>query len=229
MSKNEILNLKNLKLVHNSRFEGGGIFAKDTFLKLLSNGKKYDTIFEWCSGLGTIGFYLLESGICNKLVLGDISADALKLANETVKINNLESKCQVYQISKLSDLPSNLHFDAVVSNPPHFKNRAQVAPTVTKLNHLEIPGFLLEADDGFRMGVDEGWLAHKDFYSNIHKFCNPDCDVIIWENAHGSSFKDFKEMISNGGLELIDVISDTTSKFTQCYSIHTKLKTSGPL
>lgn len=222
--ENQIINLDNLRLIHNSNFEGGGIFAKETFIDLLTNGKKYEVIFEWCSGLGTIGFSLLARGICKKLILGEISEKAVEITKQTIQINDLSNSVQVYNIKKLSDLPENLRFDAVVSNPPHFKLRSQVAPTVTKLNHLEIPDFSLHESDGYRMGVDVDWEAHKDFYANIKKYSNADCDIYIWENGHGSNVGDFEEMITAGGLVVKEVIPDTISKFKQCYTIYSKLK-----
>jgi len=219
----QIIQLDNLKLYHSPKFEGGGIFAKDTFIELLTNGKTYKTIFEWCAGVGSIGFSLLDRGLCESLVLADISSDALALAEKTIFENNLQDHVKTYLIDKINDLPSTEVFDAVVANPPHFSKFSQVAPTVTKLNILNLPRFTLEAADGFRMGVDEDWLIHEEFYSNIARFCKNGCDIFLWENSHGSNISDFAKMIEEGGLEIIANIPDKVSKFSQCYTIHSKL------
>ena len=46
---------------------GGSTQYKDFLTYFKSTGKTYKNCFEWCSGLGAIGFSLLDAGICESI------------------------------------------------------------------------------------------------------------------------------------------------------------------
>ena len=126
-----------------------------------------DVAFEWCSGPGWLGFYLLEEGVCRELVLADINPDAVACASETVRKKGLGDRARVYLSDNLKDVPDAETFDLVVSNPPNYCNISPSHP----LGYLR---------DDLRPS-DVGWEIHRRFYREIGRHLKPGARMFIGE------------------------------------------------
>jgi methylase of polypeptide subunit release factors len=165
---------------------GGQTYGQDYVTYLPRHVGKINRLFEWCSGPGFIGFSLLAHGLCDTLCLADVSEAAVEACRETVRRNRLEDRVDVYLSDGLQDVPMSESWDLVVGNPPHWGT-----------------------DEELKLGPklicnDPEWLVHRDFYSNVGRFLNPDANVIIQENSDRSSIEDFAPMIEKGGLRFVN-------------------------
>lgn len=173
----------------------------------------FECCYEWCSGPGFIGFAMLAENICKRLVLADINPEAVLLAKQTVRKNNLEARVSVYESDNLKAIPENEKFDLVVSNPPNYYCINPLHPSYST--------FLGDVRPN-----DPEWRIHRDFYQNISNYLNNEAVLCIEEvdpfatkcympNAGKDKpiwgpepfdirprepIFDFQEMISKGGL-----------------------------
>lgn len=146
--------------------DGGGSEQYVDFLEYLqSTGKKYKHCLEWCSGLGAIGYSLLDAGICETITFVDKYEPAIHKALKNAEKNNVKDKVQAYQSDAISKLPKHLKFDLIVANPPHQLN------AVYSNEYLQ------------RIMVDKNWEIHKEFFANISSYLQPNCDIILSETA----------------------------------------------
>ncbi len=197
---------KNIKVSYLPLLDKGGgrSFGQEYIRVIREKVGKVDHIFEYCAGPGFIGFSLLSQELCNRLTLADINPDAVKACQRTIEENHLEDRVSVYLSDCLDSIPLTEKWDLVVSNPPHF---------LTLLEEIHKRN-IHSHDLDFRV--------HRKFYKNIKKFLKPDGSIIIQENSHSSKPQDFSVMISEGGLEVVDVFhANRQSKF---YFIWSKMK-----
>jgi len=78
-------------------------------------------ILDLCCGSGCIGIACAYNFPNSKVVLSDVSQDALNLAAQNIKLHNLEQQITIIK----SDLFANISqqkFDLIVSNPPYVEN-----------------------------------------------------------------------------------------------------------
>ena len=153
-------------VVSSPKTDGGGPLFVPVFYELLKD-TKVDTLFEWCSGNGWIGIYLLEQGICDNLVLADINEEAVNNAYTTLERKGLLSKAKVYLSENLEHIDKSEKFDLVVANPPNYCNIRKDHPLG---NAREDIG-----------PSDINWGLHEDFYKKIGKFLNEGAKMYISE------------------------------------------------
>jgi hypothetical protein len=143
---------------------GGGGTLAPIFGKMLE-GKRFNTVFEWCAGPAWIGFWLLETGICNELVTGDVNEKSIGMVEKTAKKHNYNVRS--YLSDNLESIPKWERFNLVVSNPPNYCNIQRSHPF----------GFLR---DDLRPS-DIGWKIHDNFYGNIRPYLFDDSRMFISE------------------------------------------------
>ena len=75
-------------------------------------------ILDLCAGSGCIGIAAAKRFLQSRVMLADISTDALALAEENITLHAIGSRCRAVQ----SDLFGSLHgrFDLILSNPPYI-------------------------------------------------------------------------------------------------------------
>ncbi len=101
--------------------------AEDSFLALKAlstaiselRGDAHASVLDMGCGTGLIGLYAAKSRLVEKALLADKSGIAVKLAEENIALNKLESKAKAIR----SDLFSNItgFFDIIVFNAPYLK------------------------------------------------------------------------------------------------------------
>jgi methylase of polypeptide subunit release factors len=172
---------------------GGSIQYKDFLDYLSSTGKKYKHCLEWCSGLGAIGYSLLDAGIVETVTFMDIYQPSITNIFRNAHHNKVEQKIQAYSLDAISKLPNHLKFDLVVGNPPHSFAGDWNSP------HLQ------------RMIVDNNWDIHREFFSNIGSYLEPNSDIILSET---NVMKDQIEIAESYNLKFMKVVpAQELSKF----------------
>ena len=166
---------------------GGLAFGRDfpRVLNELGVGRR-GRLFEFGAGPGYIGYSLLAAGWCESLVLSDINAETVAVAQFTAAHNKLEDRVAVYRSDVLDQIPADERWDLVVANPPHFPR----------------------ANPDARM-YDPDWEMHRRFYATVGAHMNPGGLVLMVENLDGSDPELFTEMIRAGGGEAIAVHPST--------------------
>ena len=153
-----------------------------------STGKKYKHCFEWCSGLGAIGYSLLDAGICETVTFMDIYKPSIDNVLLSAEKNNVSDKVKAYHLDKVGDLPKNLKFDLVVGNPPHSPENPQ---------NFE--------GEWHRKIIDPNWKIHTEFYANIGEYLEPNSDIILSEIENHSTYKILLTMAESYGLKFIEL------------------------
>jgi methylase of polypeptide subunit release factors len=111
--------LTGLKVFYRANENGGGMHFGQDYVQIVR--ERYgvlNTIYEFCSGPAFIGFSLLNSGLCNRLILSDIHTPVAESVEKTITENGLKN-VKFFNMSGVSELPES-DIDLVVSNPPHF-------------------------------------------------------------------------------------------------------------
>ena len=82
-------------------------------------------ILDLCTGSGCIGIAAAMRFPQSRVMLADISNEALSLAEENIALHALASRCRAVQ----SDLFGSLHgrFDLILSNPPYITDAEYIA------------------------------------------------------------------------------------------------------
>jgi len=173
---------------YKSEDDGGGSEQYTDFLDhIKSTGKTYKHCLEWCSGLGAIGYSLLDAGICESVTFMDIHKPSIENALYNAQKNNVSDKVQAYHLDAIQKLPKHLTFDLVVGNPPHSQG-----------NPENFEG------DWYRKIVDNNWDTHREFFINIKDYLSPSSDIILSEIENHSISKVLITMAESAGLKFIN-------------------------
>jgi release factor glutamine methyltransferase len=128
-------------------------------------------ILDIGTGSGCIAISLAKSLKNTKVYALDVSSDALKIAEENAKLNQVEAEFIEKDILKIEDgrLKTDLKFDVIVSNPPYVREQEKQHMNRNVLNnepHLalfvedENPLQFYKALTEFAVNnlKDQGWL-----------------------------------------------------------------------
>ena len=77
-------------------------------------------ILDLCTGSGAIAVSIATYAPNAEVYASDISAEALKVANQNAQNNNVESKIQFFQSDLFQAIPK-MKFDIIATNPPYIK------------------------------------------------------------------------------------------------------------
>lgn len=135
-------------------------------------------ILDLCCGCGALG--ILASKFfpnVKKLVLADISSDALSCAVKNVTLHNLSSITSLVQGDLFEALsqespPSNHRFDLIVCNPPYV--------SAEKMRNLPIE-YKKEPQLALAGGDEEGVYLISKILSNAYKYLHPKKGFLILE------------------------------------------------
>ena len=86
------------------------------------NNYNLKDMIDLCTGSGCIGISIANNSSIEKVILSDISKEALNVARKHISLNNVVDKVSTYH-SDLLDLyiNDNILVDIIVSNPPYIK------------------------------------------------------------------------------------------------------------
>jgi UDPglucose 6-dehydrogenase len=168
--------------------DGGGVECSQDMIatiKHINQGKVYKSAFEWCAGMGAIGFDILGHNLAEKMFFQDY----LPVAEQNI-IHNAESlgwqdKVKCHTSSVVSALPDTEKFDLVVANPPHIADFFEFLNNSRIQSSTNVDGFLSSA----RMCVDHKYSSHREFFTNIRKRVTDDADILLIENNDNNTFK----------------------------------------
>ena len=153
--------------------DGGGSQQYLDFLEVVPTSKKYIKCLEWCAGLSSISFSLLDRKNVEECVLMDIFEEALINAKKNAVSNNISSKINYYVCDEIKKIPKTEKFDLVVANPPHASSSLWHDPSDNVLKEIE--------GHHRRLVVDKDWTIHREFFENIPLYLLPGADLYISE------------------------------------------------
>ncbi len=129
-------------------------FSLDSILlaEFVTGVKPNDKILDVCTGNGVIPL-ILSNYFPNKIVAFEIQEYIATLAQESLKLNNLEDQIQVIQddvkiIHKY--FPGN-NFDIVIANPPYFKYKESSLINENREKAIARHEIHLQLEDLFRI------------------------------------------------------------------------------
>ena len=125
MSEQTITLSNNFIVLYENGLDGGGYDHLPDFTNAVaSSGKSnYNNAVEWCAGFGVIGFDFLTRGVCNNMSFIDCHKPAIDWLQKTIEHNKVQANTSLYQVDKISLLPTDVKFDLLLANPPHSFNQ----------------------------------------------------------------------------------------------------------
>lgn len=85
----------------------------------ISKKTKANNILDLCTGSGAIGISIAKYIKNAKVVMSDISTEALKIAKKNAILNKVDDKCSFIKSDLFENIDSK--FDIIVSNPPYIE------------------------------------------------------------------------------------------------------------
>ena len=169
-----------------STLDGGGTELIEGFRKIFKIlDKKYKNTYEWCAGFGILGFEILGNGISENIYFSDIYQPAIENCLETAINNNISDNVFGYISDNVKDLPINNLFDLVVANPPN--NFSLSGWKESKIKNTEYTSWeqYPKWDDDVRIGCDDGYKIHIEFFDNIaNKMIQGGDMLLLIVNSH---------------------------------------------
>ncbi|MCY0860207.1 MAG: methyltransferase [Sulfolobaceae archaeon] len=94
-------------------------------------------------GYGPIGIYIAKIKPQLKVYMVDINPEAVKTTRTNVKLNNVEDRVIVLKSDMFSDVPKDITFKGIYSNPPLSKGREFIEKLISEAyERLEINGII---------------------------------------------------------------------------------------
>jgi methylase of polypeptide subunit release factors len=183
--------LENTSVYYHKELDGGGTTFGVEALRGEEVQKRIvrGNILELCSGPGFMGAYLNDIGLADTLHLSDINIENEECIDRTIKQNGL-TNVKFIQSSVFERIPTDLKFDTIISNPPHFATNRENG---YRSNHERL------------ISLDEDMKIHKSIFEDADKYLNPNGRLILVENATGISEEDIKKLIGNKwGIEYVE-------------------------
>lgn len=158
-------------------------------------GRKNLYFLDIGTGSGCIAVALCKFLDCNVLAV-DISERALEVARKNAKLNGVENKILFIRSNLFENIPQNLKFDAILSNPPYISKDEifELDPRVLKEPHIA----LFSKEDGL-------WFFKE--IANKAKLYLKDSGYIIFEVGF-SQAKEVKRILEQNGYKNIKSRND---------------------
>lgn len=161
-------------------------------LRVLKPGMK---VLDLCTGSGCIIISLLKYAEGIKGFASDISKQALLVAKENAKLNQVEPDLI------RSDLFSNItdSFDLIISNPPYIKTE-EIDQLMPEVAHFEPVGALDGRDDGLHF--------YREITAQCMEYLKP--EGFLYFETGCDQTDAVMEMMEQAGLKELKVIKDLT-------------------
>ncbi len=176
-------------------------------------------ILDLCTGSGAIGISIASLAARDvKVMLSDVSKDALEVARENVKLNKVGDSVKVVQgdlFSPFKKLFKKQKFDMIVSNPPYIESG-------------EITSLQREIKEHEPMSALDGGSDGLDFYRRIANEAPDyleDCGVILLEigDTQGEAVKALLEGTERKFSE-VRIIRDLAGRDRVVFGLYAKEK-----
>jgi len=169
----------------------------ETAIKYIQ-GNNLKTGIDMCTGSGALGISISKNSNIDKMILVDISENALVVTNKNIVKNNSTNKCTAIKSNLFEAiLQSNIKYDIIVTNPPYIR----AEELVNLSNYVQKEPML--ALNGGKSGLD--------FYERIFKEATHvlvDNGYIILEIGYDQK-QDIIKLVSNyPEYEYIECIQD---------------------
>jgi release factor glutamine methyltransferase len=152
------------------------------------------SVLDLCTGSGCIAISLAHLGDFEEIVASDVSINALVIAKESTRINNI-SKIKFIESDIFSKI-SDCKFDTIVSNPPYV--------TESEYANLE-PELKFEPKNALT-AQDDGLFFYKDIAANADKYLNISGYILLELNSNKA--KDIQQIFLDKKYKDIEIIND---------------------
>ena len=159
-------------------------------LKVIRPGMK---VLDMCTGSGCILISILKNVLNVEGVGCDISKQALIVAKENAKLNNVVA---TFERSDLFDHVTET-FDVIVSNPPYIRTE-EIATLMPEVCQFEPVGAL--------DGKEDGLFFYRKMIAESSKYLNPN-GVILFEIGYDQG-QDVSLMLKEAGYKDIEIVKD---------------------
>jgi len=171
---------------------GATVHAQDFMAALATAGRRrYRHAYEWCAGMGLIGFEALARGYCHRLTFSDYYDVAIDSCTSNAAANGIADRVHAHVSSTIAGLPSGEPFDLVLANPPH-------SPEEWHLTQFWQDTHNPLLQNSLRLTIDQDYEIHREFFANIAARLSPSADLFISEVGEERVFID---MAAQGGLQ----------------------------
>ena len=130
-------------------------------INICKERKENIKILDICTGSGAIGISVAKYIENVKVILSDISTNALKVAKKNTKVNKVEDKIEIIESDMFENISNK--FDIIVSNPPYIET--EVIKTLDKEVQNE-PHLALD-------GGEDGLDFYRILVKNAKEFLKP--------------------------------------------------------
>lgn len=159
-------------------------------LKVIRPGMK---VLDMCTGSGCILISILKNVLNVEGVGCDISKQALIVAKENAKLNNVVA---TFERSDLFDHVTET-FDVIVSNPPYIRTE-EIASLMPEVCQFEPVGAL--------DGKEDGLFFYRKMIAESSKYLNPN-GVILFEIGYDQG-QDVSLMLKEAGYKDVQIVKD---------------------
>ena len=159
-------------------------------LKVIRPGMK---VLDMCTGSGCILISILKNVLNVEGVGCDISKQALIVAKENAKLNNVVA---TFERSDLFDHVTET-FDVIVSNPPYIRTE-EIATLMPEVCQFEPVGAL--------DGKEDGLFFYRKMIAESSKYLNPE-GVILFEIGYDQG-RDVSLMLKEAGYKDVQIVKD---------------------
>ena len=159
-------------------------------LKVIRPGMK---VLDMCTGSGCILISILKNVLNVEGVGCDISKQALIVAKENAKLNNVVA---TFERSDLFDHVTET-FDVIVSNPPYIRTE-EIATLMPEVCQFEPVGAL--------DGKEDGLFFYRKMIAESSKYLNPN-GVILFEIGDDQG-QDVSLMLKEAGYKDVQIVKD---------------------
>lgn len=159
-------------------------------LKVIRPGMK---VLDMCTGSGCILISILKNVLNVEGVGCDISKQALIVAKENAKLNNVVA---TFERSDLFDHVTET-FDVIVSNPPYIRTE-EIATLMPEVCQFEPVGAL--------DGKEDGLFFYRKMIAEGSKYLNPN-GVILFEIGYDQG-QDVSLMLKEAGYQDVQIVKD---------------------
>lgn len=122
-------------------------------------------VLDLCTGSGCIGLAVAKNVPQARVVLADLSKEALSVAKRNASANRLSSRVTCVGADALAQPPGLLGaFDLIVSNPPY----------ITSLEMTQLPDSVKDYEPSMALhGGDDGLIFYQSIAKNYQKILKP--------------------------------------------------------